>query len=107
MTEEMILNYFLRVGRSYYQSDEFKKMNYDNKRFYDFSPISQFGIGILSCFLKGDRMEVSTRHYNAGNGIRFTMNGIKGYYSIAVEEKGDRGTPMPGSMVCKYDFRTN
>lgn len=95
MDEPAIMNYFLRVGRSYYQSDEFKKLKYDNKKNYDFTPISKFGIGILSCFLKGDRMEVSTRRFNSGEGIRFSMKGTKGYYSLAVEEKGDRGTSMP------------
>lgn len=99
MTEQMIKEYFLRVGNSYYRSDEFKKLKYENKRFYDFSPISNFGIGILSCFLKGDRMEISTRHYDSGKGIRFAMNGMKGYYSIAEEEKGDRGTPMPCAFL--------
>lgn len=95
MNEQIILDYFLKVGCSYYQSDEFKKLKYDNKRYYDFSPISRFGIGILSCFLKGDRMEISTRHYSSGKGIRFSMKGTKGYYSLAAEEKGDRGTAMP------------
>ncbi len=97
MTEEMIRNFFLRAGRSYYKSDEFRKLQYENKSQYDFSPISQFGIGILSCFLNGDRMEVSTRHYDKGSGIRFSMKGTRGYYSLAVEEKGDKGTPMPGA----------
>lgn len=108
MTEQMIMNYFLKVGNSYYQSDEFKKSSYENKHHYIFHPISQFGIGILSCFLVGDRMEVSTRHYNSGKAIRFTMNGIKGYYSIAVEEKGDKGTPMPCRNVKDCDiYRQN
>jgi hypothetical protein len=106
MTEQMIINFFLRAGKSYYQSDEFKKISYDNRKYYDFLPISQFGIGILSCFLKGDRMEISTRHYKDGKGIRFTMNGIKGYYSIAEEEKGDKGTPMPSvSLDGSESFR--
>ncbi len=106
MNEQTILDYFLRVGRSYYQSDEFKKLKYDNKRYYDFSPISKFGIGILSCFLKGDRIEISTRHYNSGKGIRFSMKGTKGYYSLAAEEKGDRGTDMPcADMAEKERFR--
>lgn len=95
MDEQTILHYFLRVGRSYYQSDEFKKLKHNGNGNYDFSPSSQFGIGILSCFLKGDRMEISTRHYSTGKGIRFSMNGTKGYYSLASEAKGDRGIPMP------------
>lgn len=108
MTEQMIMNFFLKVGNSYYQSDEFKKSSYENKHHNTFHPISQFGIGILSCFLVGDRMEVSTRHYNSGKAIRFTMNGIKGYYSIAEEEKGDKGTPMPCRNVKDCDtYRQN
>lgn len=99
MTEQMIMKYFLKVGNSYYQSDEFKKMQYENSKHHGFSPISQYGIGILSCFLVGDKMEISTRHYNSGKGIRFTMNGIRGYYSIAEEEKGDKGTPMPACDI--------
>lgn len=95
MDENTILNYFLRAGRSYYQSDEFRKLKYDHRSNYDFSPISRFGIGILSCFLKGDRLEVSTRHYGSGKGVRFSMQGTRGYYNLAAEEKGDRGTPMP------------
>lgn len=95
MTEYMILEYFLKVGRSYYQSDEFKKNNYKNGNM--FQPISQFGIGILSCFLKGSCVEVSTRHYQDGPGIRFHMPGIKGYYSIAKEELGNAGSPMPAA----------
>lgn len=95
MTEQMIMHYFLKAGNSYYQSDEFKKIQHENRMHNVFSPISQFGIGILSCFLVGDKMEISTRHYDSGKGIRFTMDGIHGYYSIAQEEKGDKGTPMP------------
>ena len=44
-------------------------------------------------------MEVSTRRFNSGEGIRFSMKGPKGYYSLAVEEKGDRGTSMPCADV--------
>lgn len=104
MTEDVISQYFLKIGKSYYRSDEFRKDLYDNHTI-DFEPISQFGIGILSCFLGGERIEVSTRHWdrskdypglNKGAGIRFSMCGTKGYYSIANEAKGDKGSTMPG-----------
>jgi hypothetical protein len=66
MTEEIILDYFLKVGRSYYQSATFKAelLRYA-ERGTDFQPISRFGIGILSCFIVGDRVEVSTRRIDA------------------------------------------
>lgn len=53
--------YFLKVGRSYYNSAEF---NYERaalrKRNLDFAPISEFGIGFLSCFLLADHVEVES-----------------------------------------------
>ena len=54
MDEYVIENYFMRIGKSYYQSRDFKKEG------IHFSPISIFGIGILSCFMMADRIEVET-----------------------------------------------
>jgi hypothetical protein len=52
MDEYIIRAYFARVGLSYYQSQDFKGQ---------FRPISEFGIGILSCFMLSDTIEVDTR----------------------------------------------
>lgn len=101
MTKQMILEYFLKVGRSFYQSDAFKIKTRGHRN--GFMPISKFGIGILSCFLTGDRMEIATRHCNNGNGIRFSMQGIRGYYSIAEEEHGNKGIPMPAAKSDEMD----
>jgi HSP90 family molecular chaperone len=54
MDDYVIENYFMRIGKSYYQSRDFKKES------IQFSPISVFGIGILSCFMMADRIEVET-----------------------------------------------
>jgi len=54
MDEYVIENYFMRIGKSYYQSRDFKKEG------IHFSPISIFGIGILSCFMMANRIEVET-----------------------------------------------
>ncbi len=55
MTKAIIGDFFMRVGRSYYHSFAFRR------RQLGFEPISQFGIGILSCFMNADRIEVETR----------------------------------------------
>jgi molecular chaperone HtpG len=53
--------YFLKVGRSYYNSSEFNQHRIDLRRKgLDFAPVSEFGIGFLSCFLLADRIEVET-----------------------------------------------
>ena len=106
MTEDTIKNYLLKIGRSYYQSNEFKMKRYKYKN-DNFSPISKFGIGILSCFLQGDRLDISTRHYEAGRGIRFCITGLEGYYTVAEEEAGDRGIAMPGEEDSKWIYRQN
>lgn len=63
MTKEIVKNYFLRIGNSYYKSQEFigKNVGWMDK----VNPTSQFGIGVLSCFMIGDSLEVTTKHYDA------------------------------------------
>jgi len=96
MDEQIIQDYFLRVGRSYYQSDQFKA---DKLKYNDFTPISRFGIGVLSCFIAGDYLEVSTKrlgHDNSQNGIRLSMNGLHGFYVVKLEsEYKHKPTFMP------------
>jgi hypothetical protein len=53
--------YFLKVGRSYYNSAEFNQTRVDlRKADLDFAPVSEFGIGFLSSFLLASRVEVET-----------------------------------------------
>lgn len=61
MTIDIVKNYLLRIGNSYYQSPEFRRANasWGGK----VSPVSEFGIGLLSCYMIASRIEVITRHY--------------------------------------------
>lgn len=87
MSREIIKNYFLRVGCSYYESDEFKAA-FGNE---GYKPTSRFGIGILSCFIASNgssRIEVSTKHYQDTDGretLRLSIPSQKGYYYLATE----------------------
>lgn len=54
MTQEIIEANLLTVGASRYQTEEFRK------QFPQFSPISRFGIGILSSFMIADDVEIIT-----------------------------------------------
>jgi hypothetical protein len=79
MTEEVIVNYFLKAGASFRRSVAWKK------EFESELGVSQghsksrvlrsgrFGIGVLAAFLLGDEVEVATRHITSDRGIRFTM----------------------------------
>ena len=55
MDEYIIKNYFSVLGKSYYNSKEFENKN------TNMSPISKFGVGILSCFSIATQMEILTK----------------------------------------------
>ncbi|MBP2659837.1 MAG: Chaperone protein [Firmicutes bacterium] len=54
MDEYTVKNYLAIAGKSYYSSPDFTKEK------YKFDPISKFGVGILSCFMVADCIEIET-----------------------------------------------
>lgn len=79
MTADIVRNFFLRVGRSYYSSPEFRTRYGD----VAFAPIARFGIGALSAFLVADRLVVATRHREPGAApVALDIEGV--HSSIAV-----------------------
>ena len=55
MDEEIFQNYFMKIGRSYYQSLDFRNKN------IDIDPVSEFGIGILSVFMIASNFTVESK----------------------------------------------
>lgn len=114
MTENTIENFFLKVGCSYYTSDTFTQQKIRCKADPDYTPISRFGIGILSCFMgdkRANQVEVSTKHFNE-NGVyypalRLSMHGMNGYYYLASKAKNHLPGPMKGlTNEEKEQYRT-
>jgi len=85
MTKEIVKNYFLRIGNSYYKSREFvgKNINWMNK----VNPTSQFGIGVLSCFMIGETIEVTTKYFDDNSEpFAFCLNGhSERFYYLPVD----------------------
>jgi hypothetical protein len=54
MDEYIIQNYLAVAGKSYYRSPDFEKVG------LEMDPISRFGIGILSCFIVANHVEIET-----------------------------------------------
>ena len=108
MNKLIIENYLLNIGNSYYKSNDFLKnnLNWDSQVI----PTSQFGIGILSCFMLADRIEITTRHYNESNSISFSLSGVneRFYYinpDILDKEKiGTHGTIV--KLFLKEEFQS-
>lgn len=103
MTEDIIMNYFLKIGSSYYSSDTFLKAKLQCNADPDYMPISRFGIGILSCFMgdnETNQVEISTKRFKEGNiyspALRLSMHGINGYYYLSNKDKRHMPGPMKG-----------
>lgn len=55
MNAFIVRNYLTVAGRSFYRSEDFQKLG------VKMDPISRFGVGILSCFMVAERLEIVTR----------------------------------------------
>ncbi len=67
MEYDVLTNYFLNIGKSYYKSDEFL---YQGKTYH---PIGTFGIGFLACFMLSDSVTVETKHYTEQEGYTIEL----------------------------------
>ena len=82
MDEYIIRNYLSVAGRSYYNSKDF-----ENEGFI-MEPISRFGIGVLSCFMLSDYIEILTNRdpYISGNSekLKIIIPSKENYFRIEV-----------------------
>lgn len=96
MDKYIVENYLLHIGNSYYKSKDFDAKNTDWK--FDVKPTSQFGIGILSCYMIADKLGVTSIYYENQKELSFVLSGIseRFYYKaplISDKEKiGTHGT---------------
>ena len=94
MSRKIVENYFMRVGRSYYRSPEFDAERARlKKKGIELEATSQFGIGILSCFMVADRFEVTT-HRVGHVPLHITIEGPTKYFVIKLLDPPPP-TPFP------------
>jgi len=80
MDLDAIKYHLMKVGASYYNTEVFES---EHK---DFVPISRFGIGILTCFMVSDNIEIITRREDIGYRIR--MREATGIYLLKTLDEG-------------------
>ncbi len=109
MDQEILMNFFLKVGQSYYRSEKFKLDQLTlQQQGINFAPISRFGIGILSCFIVGDRLEVSTRRINdklERNALRMSIENLQEFYILKEEKAGHQPHNMPNKNQIAERYR--
>lgn len=97
MSKEVIEKYLLNVGNSFYKSSKFYKLqaNWGG----NFTPTSQFGIGILSCFMIGDNIEITTKVSNQDY-ISCSIDGPhENFYYSQTKTIEKEKIPNSGTMV--------
>ncbi len=103
MTRTIIEQYMLHIGSSYYRSREFFKKQ--AKTGAKFTPTSQFGIGILSCFMIGDEIEITTCEEGSKDGVvSCVMERINEYfyYQSPKPEDAEKVKNPSGTLVKVY-----
>ena len=90
MDEYIIENYFTKIGKSFYQSPDFLE------REYDFSPVSELGIGFLSCFMIANKAVIETKS-NETDSLLIEIDNISNYFLV---QDGTR--KYPGTSITLY-----
>jgi len=80
MDEYIVQNYLAVAGKSYYTSSDFEREG------LKMDPISRFGVGILSCFMVADRIQIETFKDpylpTRGDPIRITIPAMRRQFRI-------------------------
>ncbi|WP_393086259.1 ATP-binding protein [Streptomyces sp. LN704] len=87
MTQRVIKENLLKAGSSLYQDQEFKKKN------PEFSPISRFGIGVMSTFMIADTVEVITAHSDEDEARQLSLRTAHGQYLVQLLDKKGPNVP--------------
>ena len=82
-----IRDYFLQVGTSFYQSNRYRQE-------FTHTPISQFGIGFLSCWAIADRIEVVSRLHQEHAGLRLLLQKPSDHFIVERMSNAEPGTKV-------------
>jgi molecular chaperone HtpG len=94
MNEDDINRYYSNIGTSFYNSREFKEIKLENS--INFTSISRFGIGILSCFMISDIINLRTLKfkniYDTDIPIEVVIEGYDNLFYITHGNQSEPGT---------------
>ena len=108
MTREVLERYFAKLGKSYYRSPEYERERQVLREHgFIVSPISQFGIGFLSCFMLADEIRIRTRPGRINEGGRTAydvrLSGSGSLFWLALGTLEQQGTEI--TLYLKQPFR--
>lgn len=86
MTIYEIENYLLKVGASKYRQKQFEEQH------KEFNPISRFGIGILTCFMVANNIDIETNSTESTEVNIICLRNVNGKYLLKKKNK-DQADP--------------
>jgi hypothetical protein len=109
MTDTVIEQYFTHIGKSFYRSPEFERERILLREHGHFAtPISQFGIGTLSCFMIADRLKIRTCPGEANDFDRspldITLESESSLFGVEPGTRTEQGTEVT-IYLKKNEFR--
>jgi hypothetical protein len=87
MNHNVLTNYLGKVGKSFYRSSDFIRQE------LDFSPISEFGIGLISCFMIAKKIEIDTKAENC-EPYKVQIDSLEDYFLTRRGERTETGTTV-------------
>ena len=94
MSIDILKNYFLNVGVSYYVSDDYQFKG------YKYLPIGNYGIGFLACFMLSDKVNVITKYYGESRANKVEFEKSSEFICLTYEDvPRSQGT----EIVLDYD----
>ncbi len=98
MDDDIVERYFTKIGKSFYTSTEFLDKS------LDFSPVSELGIGILSCFMIADRVLVETKMSDS-EPLLIEIDDLSDYFFVRKGKRVHTGTSV--TLFLKPSFWGN
>jgi len=102
MDENIIENFFLKAGKPYYQSTDYKRSYKKEERI---EPIGQFGIGFVSAFMLSDHITVETFKLG-GQALRLEITDILSYLVVKPLDMASPGTRISLRLKPEIMVRT-
>lgn len=94
MTEDTIINYLLKAGASFRNSDIWRENFEDSEHHSKVERTGRFGVGLLASFLLGNKIEVKTKYLDSENGFLFKTKLMDNQINIIKKDNLERGTSI-------------
>jgi hypothetical protein len=87
MNEDIIERYFTKIGESFYGSEEFFEKG------PSFTPVSELGVGVLSCFMMAGKIVIETKTDDS-KPLSIEIDDVSEYFLVKEGEKAETGTEV-------------